>query len=132
MESNKTAVIEGRLDIRDVATCADFLISVGNRATSKSDLLYKVVTSFANSAAQHHEAKRFEYTDDAVLFLEEVGLGSMNRAKIRGKRGANAFTLDRTLMEERGRMPITAEKSGASVDDFINLIKDGKVRLPGV
>ena len=125
MESNKTAVIEGRLDMRDLATCADFFIQEESPAKSRSDLLYKIVASFARSAATHHGSREFSATEEAMSFLSSLGLGSMNRYK--GGKASNLFTLERVIREEREGM--SREKKNVSVDDLVNMVKTGKVRV---
>ena len=117
----KTAVIEGRLDMRDLAACAEFFINEGTPATSKSDLMYRIVATFAQSAVQHHNARKFESTEEAMNFLEDAGLGSMNRIK-KGDKRANAFTLAKVIREEK--------KADTSVDYFKDLLQTGKVRVP--
>jgi hypothetical protein len=95
----KTAVIEGRVDVRDLATCADYFLSQGMPATSKSDLMFKVLTTFAHASMQQG-AKTFESTEDAVGYLYQIGLGSANRQKMGKGRQANHFTLSKALLEE--------------------------------
>jgi len=125
-ENNKTAVIEGRLDMRDLATCADYLVHEGIAPQSKSDLLFKVVATFAQSAITHHGIRRYESTSDALEQLQTLGLGVMNRAK--GGRMANAFTLGKVIAQER--QTVQASDKEPSVADFIDMMKSGKVRMP--
>lgn len=95
----KTAVIEGRLDMRDIATCASFFLLRGMPATSRSDLLYKTVATFAE-AAKKQGAESFDTTEEALGYLTNLGLGLMNRVKAEGRR-ANNFTLANTIAQER-------------------------------
>jgi SpoVK/Ycf46/Vps4 family AAA+-type ATPase len=94
----KTAVIEGRLDVRDLATCADYFIMQGEPATSKSNLMSRVLTTFA-FAASTQGARAFEETEDALSYLFSVGLGPVNRM-IRGK-PAGQFSLSKTVEKEK-------------------------------
>jgi hypothetical protein len=96
----KTAVIEGRVDARDLATCADYFIKQGMAPTSKSDLMFKVLTTFAHASYQQG-AKQFNTTEEAIGFLFNSGLGSVNRMidKKKNKR-ANEWTLSQALLEE--------------------------------
>lgn len=97
----KTAVIEGRVDMRDLATCADYFISQGIPAVNKSDLMYRVITTFAHASLQQG-AKKFESTEEAMGFLFEIGLGPVNRVIDKKGRRAGNLTLSKALMEERG------------------------------
>ena len=118
---NKTAVIEGRLDMRDLASCADFLILEKIAPFNKSDLLYKIVATFAKSAVEHHGVKQYTSTADALNHLQELGLGSMNRPK--EGRASNALTLHKAIESEKG---------DTSEDYWTDLIKSGKVKMPDV
>jgi hypothetical protein len=97
----KTAVIEGRVDMRALATCADFFIMQNIPAINKSDLMYRVLTTFANAARQQG-AKTFDSTEEAMGYLFDIGLGPVNRVIDRKGRRAGNLTLSKTLMEERG------------------------------
>lgn len=97
---SKTVVIEGRLDMRDLATCADYMIKSGISATSRSDLLYKVVASFAQAAIEQG-ALEFDSTESALAYLNMLGFKSLNRPK-RPERMANSFTLSKVIAAERG------------------------------
>jgi hypothetical protein len=97
----KTAVIEGRVDMRALATCADFFIMQNIPAINKSDLMYRVLTTFANAARQQG-AKTFDSTEEAMGYLFDIGLGPVNRFIDRKGRRAGNLTLSKTLMEERG------------------------------
>lgn len=94
----KTAVIEGRLDVRDLASCLDYFVMLGDPPTSKSNLMFKVLTTFAH-AAMEQGAKKFEETEDALAYLFAMGLGPVNRT-IRGKQ-AGSFTLSKTVEQEK-------------------------------
>ena len=96
---SKTAVIEGRLDLRDLASCADYFVKNNMPATSRSDLLYKIVATFAN-AAQAQGSRAFTSTEDALAFMTSLNIGMMNRTKREG-RLANAFTLAKVIKSER-------------------------------
>jgi hypothetical protein len=96
----KTAVIEGRVDIRELATCADYFITQGIPALNKSDLMFRVLTTFAHAAMQQG-AKRFESTEEALGYMFEVGLGPVNRVIDRKGRRAGNFALSKAMMEER-------------------------------
>ncbi len=101
MIMSNTAVIEGRIDVRDLATCADYFMKQGMTAMNKSSLLRQVVTVFADAAASQG-AKAFETTEEALGFLFNIGLGPVNRViDNRGKR-AGSFTLAQTIRTERG------------------------------
>jgi hypothetical protein len=99
----KTAVIEGRVDMRDLASCADYFIKQGMPAANKSDLMFRVLTTFAHAAVEQG-ARRFESTEEALGYMFEIGLGPVNRLKLEGRR-ANNFTLSRAITEERGLEP---------------------------
>jgi hypothetical protein len=95
----KTAVIEGRVDVRDLATCADYFIKQGMPAENKSDLMFKVLTTFAHASWQQG-ARKFETTEEALGFMFEIGLGPVNRMKLEGRR-ANNWTMSQAIMQER-------------------------------
>lgn len=97
---SKTAVIEGRIDMRDLATCADYMASIGLTATSRSDLMYKIVASFAKAAIEQG-AQEFTSTEEALSYLTMMGFKSVNRPK-RPERMANSFTLSKVIAAERG------------------------------
>jgi len=96
---NKTAVIEGRIDLRDLASCADYFIKQGMGAENKSDLLYKIVTTFAR-ASQAQGSQVFTSTEEALGYMHDIGLGPVNRIKYKERR-ANAFTLSKVINAER-------------------------------
>jgi hypothetical protein len=96
----KTAVIEGRVDMRDLATCADYFITQEIPAVNKSDLMFRVITTFAHAASQQG-ARKFESTEEAMGYLFEIGLGPVNRIIDRKGRRAGNLTLSKALMEER-------------------------------
>jgi hypothetical protein len=114
----KTAVIEGRVDVRDLATCADYFIKQGIPATSKSDLMFKVLTTFAH-ASWEQGARKFTGTEEAVGYMQEVGLGQVNRIKGENGRRANSWTLIKALKEEGG-------------DEFAELAKEANKRMAQV
>jgi hypothetical protein len=127
MSENKTAVIEARLDMRDLAACADFLVAQGIAPRSKSDLLYKIVATFAKSAIDNHAVQKYEMTAEALAHLQDLGLGSMNRMLADGRR-ANSFTLSKTVADEEVSGSVGLDNN---TDYWKNLIKSGKVKIPG-
>jgi hypothetical protein len=97
----KTAVIEGRVDIRELATCADYFKAQGIPALNKSDLMFRVLTTFAHAAIQQG-ARKFESIEGALGYMFEIGLGPVNRVIDKKGRRAGNFALSKGLMEERG------------------------------
>ena len=96
----KTAVVEGRVDVRDLATCADYFIQQGLPAQNKSDLMFRIITTFAHGSLAQG-ARRFESTEEALGFMFEIGLGPVNRVvDKRSGRRANSWTLSNAIAEE--------------------------------
>ena len=95
---SKTAVIEARVDVRDLANFARFLIESGNTPTSRSDLVWKAFRSITETL-QMAGQKTFETTEEAHSYMISLGIGSMNRPG-RGGRPMNAFTLARKVEKE--------------------------------
>ncbi len=102
---SNTAVIEGRIDIRDLATCADYFMQQDIKLFNKSSLLRRIVITFAH-AAETQGARHFESTEEALGFLFDAGLGPVNRiVDSRGKR-SGSFTLANTIRLESSRESI--------------------------
>ena len=106
--------------MRDLATCADFMVKERITPCSKSDLLYKIVATFAQSAIKHHNIKQYISTAEALNRLQEIGLGVMNRPK--SGRYSNAFSLKKAIENEKVESTTT--------DYWADLIKSGKVKMP--
>jgi hypothetical protein len=88
----KTVVIEARVDARDLAACAAFLIREGSRPTSRSDLVWRCIKTLAQSIPPE---LWFETTEEAYGYLISLGLGSMNRNR------SNLPTLSKVIARER-------------------------------
>lgn len=118
---SKTAVCEARIDLRDLATCADFFIMMGQRPRTKSELVYMSLTAFA-AAARRQGAKEFSSTEEALGYMEEQGFGTISRIK-KDERRANVQTLSNAIAIERMQEGLLDMKEEPSVDDLVNLIK---------
>jgi hypothetical protein len=76
----RDAVIEGRLDSRDLANCANYLVDKGITLHSNSELIY-----FITQIAVHAIGEGVERTtQEARNYLASIGLDNMNRSG-RGK-----------------------------------------------
>jgi hypothetical protein len=96
----KTAVVEGRVDVKDLATCADYFIKQNLAADTKSDLVYKIITTFAHACVKQG-ATEFASSEAALGYLFNAGLGPVNRIKHKDGRRANNFTLSKAIASER-------------------------------
>lgn len=96
----KTAVLEARVDIRHLATCAAFFERKGAPATSKSDLLYSICSAMASAIKREEGYKVFESYEEACDYLNAVGLGPMTRKK--GKYVSGQRELSQAIGLERG------------------------------
>ena len=96
---DKTAVIEGRVDIRHLATCASFMEERGQVPKSKSDLLYAICEMLA-SAIESAEGRVYKSHEEAYSYLAGIVLGPMT--KKRGERRVGQEALSRAISEERG------------------------------
>jgi hypothetical protein len=96
----RDAIIEGRLDSRDLATCAEYLLGKGCSINSNSELMY-LITQLAIFAIGETKERT---TQEAREYLASIGLTNMNRSG-KGKR-----TLQRVLQTEN----LTADGFDAS------------------
>lgn len=91
----RDAVIEGRLDSRDLANCASFLTGKGIVLHSNSELLY-----FITQIAVHAIGGGVERsTQEARDYLASIGLDNMNRSG-RGKRVLQSVLQTENLMAD--------------------------------
>lgn len=95
----RTAVLEARVDVRDLANFAHYLLNHGEAIKSRSDIIWKAFRSITETLKQDGGNRIFESTSDALEFMTSLGLGSMNRAG-RGGRPLNQFTLARQVERE--------------------------------
>tara|TARA_R100000808_G_C2149869_1_gene158415 strand:+ start:904 stop:1302 length:399 start_codon:yes stop_codon:yes gene_type:complete len=84
----KTCVIEGRVDIRDLATIARYLQLVGNLPPSKSALISEVVGAFADVLVMNKLIDQTTDTIKGVQELERLGfsMGGESRSGQRNRR----------------------------------------------
>jgi threonine synthase len=108
---SNTAVIEGRCDVRYLASCAYFFAKQGLPARTKSELMAKVLTTFAEAAIEQG-AKRFETTSEAMTYMFSIGLGPVNRVISKEGKRANNFTLSKVVAAEEA----TDRDSGEYID----------------
>ena len=90
MQVQRDAIIEGRLDSRDLATCAEYLLDKGCVINSNSELMY-LITQLAIFAIGETKERT---TQEARDYLTSIGLTNLNRSG-KGKR-----TLQRVLQGE--------------------------------
>ena len=98
-EPSKTAVVEARVDIRDLATCASFLIRGGIKINSRSDLIWRIVRSMAATLEESRE-QTFASTEEAMGYMAVLNLGSWNRLGP-GGRPMNGANLSKVVEKER-------------------------------
>ena len=113
-----TAVLEARVDVRDLANFAKFLIESGEQVASRSDLVWKAFRSITESLKADGQPL-FTTTEEALEYMASLGIGSMNRPG-RGSRPMNSFTLAKAVEGERGKE--------MTVDQLVELIKKGGVK----
>ena len=97
---SKTAVLEARVDLRDLAICARYFTERQLVAKSKSELLNIVISAFAEVAKQHGTVP-FESTEEALGYMYSINLGPVNRIKRDGERRGNVLTLAKAIADER-------------------------------
>jgi hypothetical protein len=120
MGYSKTAVIEARVDIRDLANFAKHIIDGGDTIQSKSDLVWRAFRSISMSLEADGQVL-FQSTEEAIGYMDSIGLTKTNRPG-RGGRPMNTFTLAKRIQVER-----SAEGAAPSVDDLVAMIKSGRV-----
>ena len=96
----KTAVLEARVDIRHLATCAAYFEKRGAPATSKSDLLYGICSALASAIGREEGYKVFDSYEEAHDYMMAVGLGPLARRK--GKYMSGQRELSQAIGGERG------------------------------
>ena len=96
----KTAVLEARVDIRHLATCAAYFEKRGAPASSKSDLLYGICSALASAIGREEGYKVFESYEEAHDYMMAVGLGPLARRK--GKYVSGQRELSQAIGGERG------------------------------
>lgn len=84
----KTAVVEGRVDIRDLATIARYLQLINQLPTSKSALITEIVGAWADVLVMNNMIDRTTDTIKAVQELERLGfsMGGESRSGQRNRR----------------------------------------------
>ena len=88
MSKPKTAVIEGRVDIRDLATIARYFQLINQLPQSKSALITEVVGAWADVLVMNNMIDRTTDTIKAVQELERLGfsMGGESRSGARNRR----------------------------------------------
>lgn len=94
----KTAVLEGRCDLRDLAACAYFMIEKGATPHTKSELFYLCVETLANACVKSG-GKRFDTNEEAHAYFLSIGLGPIVRNK--GDRRMGLIDLSKAIEHER-------------------------------
>jgi len=112
---SKTAVIEARVDIRDLANFARFIIDSGDHITSRSDLVWRAFRSITESLRLAGQTI-FDTTEEAHSYVIGLGLGSMNRSG-RGGRPMNSFTLAKKIEHE------AKSRDGVTVEELMEVAK---------
>ena len=84
----KTCVIEGRVDIRDLATIARYLQLINTLPTSKSGLITEIIGAWADVLVMNDMIDRTTDTITAVQELERLGfsMGGESRSGTRNRR----------------------------------------------
>ena len=121
-----TAVIEARVDVRDLATFAKFLLANGGIIKSRSDLVWQAFRSITESLASTG-VDPFQSTEDAYAYMQGLGIGSTNRAGRAGRK-MNTFTLAKTIEAEAGIAGNTTPGAMVSLDELAIIarrIKEG-------
>jgi hypothetical protein len=122
----RTAVVEARVDVRDLANFARFLVTSGDRIATRSDLIWRAFRSITESL-KVAGVPCFQSTEEAHSYMISLGIGTMNRLG-RGGRAMNSFTLSKVV--ERESLSGVAEKTieDMSVDDLIKVAQGIGIR----
>lgn len=73
-DKSNTGLTTIRFDLRIVATIARFYLSKDQTFRNKSDLINQVIYDLCSILLENDLAKKFEKTDEASLFLENISL----------------------------------------------------------
>jgi hypothetical protein len=127
MPADKTAVIEARVDMRDLATCVRWLIDGGVQLHSRSDAVWRIFRSMAETIKTQGDYA-YTSTEEALGYMTALQMGSWNRSG-RSGRPMGATTLTKTIVAERLET-IPDDTIVKDADYWKNLIKSGKVKIP--
>lgn len=127
MPSGKTAVVEARVDMRDLATCVRWLIDGGVQLHSRSDAVWRIFRSMAETIKVQGDYA-YTSTEEALEYMTALQMGSWNRAG-RSGRPMGAMSLTKTIVAERLES-IPDDTIVKDTDYWTELVKSGKVKMP--
>lgn len=114
--NEKTRVIEGRADIKDIANTLSLIISKGYNPSSASDLVRIAFLVLGNEASRQ-EAVTFKITEDALQYLRDNG---MNKQKSRVARS------DAALLKQLQFENISFETKEDEIEEAMKELKGGE------
>ena len=79
-DKRNTGLVTIRFDIRTVASIARFYLSKDQTFRNKSDLISRIILEFNTILLDSKLAKEFTKTDEANLFLENIGLNFRHKS----------------------------------------------------
>ena len=77
-----TYVIEGRADIRSIATLARYFIEQGNAPRSKSELVRFIIETFSDILVDNGITERFRSTQRAKAYMDRIAMGPSRDDKL--------------------------------------------------
>lgn len=126
--NNAAASVEARVRPTTLATIAKWMIEEGRRPRTKSELVREALEVLEELLVAAERVEKVEWTEDAMEFLESIGLDKLNRNQ-RGSR-ALAQTLQREE-EIRERLAIglweEGESKGAESSDIRPRMENGRI-----
>lgn len=129
-----TAVISARADIRHLATVAKWLKDKQElHPQSRADLVYKAIEGLAVLIqATNGDEYNFQYTEQAQLYLERIGITGLNASGRNKKRKWQQMVEEgdevemMRLMEEGGGEVIDKDVRKAAQEAMKGLMKEGE------
>jgi len=115
-----TAVVEARVDIRDLASCAAYFINECRPPTSRSDLIWLCIRLLADSVQDKYPRMS---TEEAHGYLSGLNLGSFHR---KGRKGELRGLVNLTKAIE------TERRAESEEDEMKRIILETMNRMRGV
>ena len=112
-----TAVVEARVDIRDLASCAAYFVNECRPPASRSDLIWLCIRLLADSVQDKYPRMS---TEEAHGYLSGLNLGSFHR---KGRRGELRGFINLTKAIETERIVESSE------DEIKRIIKETMERM---
>jgi len=131
----KTLVVEGRVDMRDLASIAKYLDTQNNLPRTKSGLVSQIVSDFAELLISNKLIARTTSTMDALRDLEQLGfeMGGPSRNGQRNRRSYLKQIQLETLGQEEQILPdiATSGVDESLVDEELKKMQEYTKKLKG-